>query len=695
MTPETVVAQLRRLIGCEGEDLTLWYPDQDEVPNARWLRRVIEYLTMAVEEGFVPDRDAMRLLALIPGSDGHLHSPACAETPLLAGEDAEPDALDVLAAFGVPVVSAPKLLLRALSAFARTLPNYIYPLTAPDAVDTLEALDELPARPRADYRRLLNFLAAPRWLSGDHAYNEEQKTKLRGLSIFPVAGGGLVALGEDVYRPAHVPPTLSGSVKLVDLGPVNSWLPLYEFLGVPPLDAKTLIRSILLPRYPQLDATEKLEALSWIRDHLDSALTELDAAGGDSASLVTHLGEAPLLRAGDGEYHAARRIYDPRSEIIKDVLGEEVPTPDMRHYSGGSAHWLGFFARLGMVSRPKAPDLIRRIGQLVQQAKKDGITPPLRVRLTAIYTHIAEHWVDMKDAVVHVPQATQFAEFLKKMHWLPVERNPKELEQWASEFIPEDRLHAPNEVHLAQNASLVASQRPIFRGRQPDPAMREALEFPRQVEQELLLRHFEAVIALWRRDSLRLSPERFTSVLNAIYRELNRFVSEDEDAASEEASAITARFAKCFCLWSGTRFWKPEHAFQAKVSFFGTRRVHLRPPPTLLPAYKLLGLRSEPGLEDFIAYFDELAAAFPDRPLPQDETQHVLAAYRKFGEELRGTDFRNLSLTVLTANCELKPACEVYFGDAYWLEDRLTPGAVTLLHEDIPATVRAAGRFAR
>jgi hypothetical protein len=476
------------------------------------------------------------------------------------------------------------------------------------------------------------------------------------------------------------------------VGPSNRWLPLYELLGIPPLDAKTLIRRFILPDYPQLGGAEKLQALSWIRDHLDSALTELDALGGDSARLVAHLGEAPLILASDDKYHAPRCVYDPRSEIVKEVLGEEVPMPDMRHYLGGSTHWLEFFARLGMVSHPKGRDLSRRIDQLVQHAKTGGVTQPIRARLTTIYTHIADHWPDLKDAVVHVPQQKKFVEFLKETRWLPVEHNPKELEQWASEFIPEDRLHAPNEVHLAQNASLVASQRPIFRGRQPELAMREALAFPKQVEKELLLKHFEAVIKLWERDSTRLSPERWTSVLNAIYRELNRFVSDEEDSNGVEARAIKVRFAESCCLWSGAKFWKPEHAFQAKVPFFGLRRTRLQPAPAVLPAYKLLGLRNEPGLEDFTAYFSEVANDFPNRLLPEAELNNALVAYRKFGEELRGTDFRDSALIVLIASGKLKPAREVFFGDAYWLEERIMPGAVKLLHPGLPATVREAGQ---
>ena len=354
MTPEIVVDQLKRIIGLEGEDPIVWNPDQPEAPNAQWLRRVIEYLTTEVGNGFVPNDEAMQLLGLVPGSDGQLHAPGSAQTPLLAGEDAEPETIGMLAEFGVLVVNAPRRLLRALSTFAQTLRNYIYPLTAPDAVDTLAAHEQLPERPLADHRSLLSFLAESRWLSGEHVYSEEQKAKLRALPIFATVGGEWIALGADVYRPAHTPPTLCGSLKLLDVGPSNRWLPLYEFLGVPPLDTKTLIRHFILPRYPQLDRAGKLQALSWIRDRLDTALTELDAVGTDSASLVARLGQSPLILASDDKYHAPRRVYDPRSEIVKEVLGEEVPIPDMRHYLGGSDHWLGFFARLGMVSRPKA-----------------------------------------------------------------------------------------------------------------------------------------------------------------------------------------------------------------------------------------------------------------------------------------------------------------------------------------------------
>jgi hypothetical protein len=406
---------------------------------------------------------------------------------------------------------------------------------------------------------------------------------------------------------------------------------------------------------------------------------------------LAELGDAALIAVGDGQYLPARRTYDPQSEIVKSVLGEEVPVPDLRQYAGDVAHWLEFFQRLGMVRRPKAPDLIRRIGQLVQQAKTEGVTEPIRSRLNAIYTHIAEHWSDLKDAVVMTSQPVRFAGLLNVWRWLPVERSPRELEQWASKFIPEDRLYAPSEVHFAQSANLVSSQRPIFRGRQPDPTMRDALGFPKQVEPELLLSNLEAVIAFWHEGPTRLSPERFTSLLHAIYRELgNRFPLGNEDARSEEAEAVAARFAETACLWDGARFWLPEHAFQARVPFFGARRTQLRPRPQELAGYKLLGLRDEPEHDDFIAFFGELAEEFDGRPLPSDDLKDVLAAFRKFGDELRGSEFRDPALIVLTSDGNLRPADEVFLNDAPWAEARIAPGTVAFLHPDIPAPVREA-----
>jgi hypothetical protein len=146
-------------------------------------------------------------------------------------------------------------------------------------VGTLESRSELPPRSRAEHRRLLDFLAEPRWLAGEHVYSDEQKEALKALPIFLTADGEIVSLGEGVYRPAHTPPAFSGAVQLLDLGKGNRWLPLFEFLGVPRLDAETLIRQFILPRYEQLDPGEKTTALGWIRDHLDTARTEMESGG--------------------------------------------------------------------------------------------------------------------------------------------------------------------------------------------------------------------------------------------------------------------------------------------------------------------------------------------------------------------------------------------------------------------------------
>lgn len=690
MTPELVVVQLQHVVGCEGACIP-WDPDQPDAPNARWLRRVMEYLFAEFgDSSLTLDRTRMQSLALVPGSDGNLYAPALTTTPLLAGDGTDSDTLKMVAGFDVPVVSAPPTLLRALSTFARAIRGYVYPLSAPDLVDTLAARGELPSRPQADLRRLLNFLSEPRWLSGMGAYNDDQKKRLCGLRIFPVICGECVALSEDVFRPSHPPPQLSGSFNLLQLGDGDRWLSLYEFLGVPPLDAQTLIRRFILPSYAEWSAPEKREALEWIRDHLDTAVNEIDAKREDPASLSAELAESRLILGCDGDYHTPRQVYDPRSEMVKEVLGEDVPMPDMRHYSDGASHWLKFFLDLGMVRQPNASDLVRRIDQLCQLTAATEITPHLRARLTTIYTHIVEHWTELNAAVVRIGGGAErgFTEILRSKCWLPVERDPKELEQWASGFIPDDRLYAPSEVYLAQSANLVASQRPIFRGRQPEASMSEALGFPKHVEVELLLNHFEHVMALWVREPTRLLPERWNTILQAIYRELARFVANE---TSERSASVRARFAQHACLWSGTRFWRPDHAFEVKVPYFGTRRVRLRPEAEILPAFRLLGLRSEPEISDFVAYFEELAREFGAAPVPAEELDIVLAAYGKFGEEVRGSGYRNNSLIVLTTANTLAPANTVFANDAYWLDGRLQTDAVLLLHADLSVSVREAG----
>ena len=99
------------------------------------------------------------------------------------------------------------------------------------------------------------------------------------------------------------------------------------------LDRPRLIKDILLPAYQDLSAHEQVKALSWIRDNLSTAETQLQQSNGSSGeALHNAVAEAHLIRCTDGKLHPGKYVYNPEVQVIREVLGESAWIPDMSVY---------------------------------------------------------------------------------------------------------------------------------------------------------------------------------------------------------------------------------------------------------------------------------------------------------------------------------------------------------------------------
>src|SRR5205823_4134484 len=119
----------------------------------------------------------------------------------------------------------------------------------------------------------------------------------------------------------------------------DAWLPLLELGGVSQLSRATFIESYLLPEYVGMAPNDKLVALSWLRDHLDQARSELEEAADEADALLELVRAAPLVRCEDGEFRPAGDVCDPDSELIRDLFGDFVQYPDRGYYARGWGRW--------------------------------------------------------------------------------------------------------------------------------------------------------------------------------------------------------------------------------------------------------------------------------------------------------------------------------------------------------------------
>lgn len=674
MTPAHVLARLAHVLTADkGIRLS---PERSGFASAAWLRRICTYLSQAAGAGHTFAPEAFQKVALVPDQNGLLQTPGNCETPLLP-RGADPDVVEALRTFGVPMVTGPATLTAALGALADAIDSLIWPLTGPDVADSLHGMDEFPPFDPALYRRLVEFLADARWKTGDKTYDQVQIERLQAAPVFPLLQGGATALTADVYVKGDFPlPSMAAGVALVDPGPNGRWVWLFELTGVDALDRATFIRKYLLPRYGELSVKEQSGALKWLRDHLSVAEGELEA-GGD-AGLREEVATAPLVRCTDGELHPAAALHDPSSDVIRDLFGDRSVYPDLTQY-GSPKQWLGFFRLLGMVDKPRAGDLLAHVDRLSERARR-GVTQRLTQQLVAVFLHLEERWSELREQPVEDEAGTLRAA-LQGRAWLPAERSGSSLHRWPAAAKPEDRLFRADELYLVGDANLVASQAPVFAAPRVSASLRRDLGFVTKPPLETVLAHFDAVIEYWRKGGAWMNPERFSGAVDDIYKFLAGF------QGTLDAEVIGARYAGRPCLWHDGDFWPPERAFRAKVSFFGGRRVQVLVRPPIRHAYHMLGLRDKPVAEDFLAHLSELEAEASGSPLPPREVLHVLQLYPHL-VGLLGTAASDTRFPLLTHDGRLVDAEDGFLPDAPWYADRVTPGTISLLHSDLPPEVK-------
>jgi sacsin len=499
-----VAKKLVNVIGSQSK-VYEWEPDAPNPPNAKWLTLVYRYFAN-VNQRYLP-LEELKAAPLVPGDDGKLHKGGFFNTPLLRLSEINDETVAAVKYFGVPLIKAPPNLEEAIDNFIKQHPGKLIWLITGSTVTKyiyLRYEQYLPLYDRKYYTSILNFLSDKRWLTGEREYRSDKYTQLRQLPIYPTNSDELVSLNdENIYIPGdgYEPPEIAGTLRLLRLGTAKKeWLPLFRLLEVPVLNRARLIKDCLLPEYLSLASDEQLTVLAWIRDNLREAKKELQGEPQTLATLKEEIKKARLVRCTDGRLRSPALIYTPESEIVSRILGNKAAIPDMEFYLQDSPLWLDFFESLGMQAKPSADDLLACVDNLIQKANISG-SDAVADACIEVFNYIVDNWEDIKEAKVN-NGTKELIEAIRDKPWLPVERQPEKLQEYAGVITPENRLYRAKDVCFIQDAHLVASQKPIFARSQRNllkVEIRNALGF-QPIEPNRVLDHFDTLIGLWEND---------------------------------------------------------------------------------------------------------------------------------------------------------------------------------------------------
>jgi sacsin len=704
MTPKHVVEELKHVLDVS-DDPVEWNPRGNALPNAKWLTRLFGYLA---EEHCLKDPHIVAELenyCIIPDQFRRLNQPGKHETPLWSSApDGRPLRLtDALAAFRVPLVDGPKPLVRALrGALEHASRELVWSQTGRDLIDTIASQrhlweDELEYTPQV-HDRLLDFLA-----SEPPSQIAERRDELRELPIFPTTDGFLVHLdADDVCVPDRARlPAPPGGVRLLRTGKNGTWRPLLERLGVPILNPVALVKRIIDEGIESVDRARQQRLLAWIRDHWSEIRAEVEPD--EREDLRARLRMARLVRGDDGELYAIRELYDPEFAIAKRILGDTAVMPDMAEaYRADPELWLEFFRSIGLDVELRASDILGHIDALLGIADEEGVDAASGELLSVFdYVRHPDQWSKLAtEGVADLPVAprTTFASALQRRAWLPALADPERLRNFAGAAPSRKQLYRAGELYEIRHGHLMASQAPFLPTADSLPkGVRQGLGVPVTPPAETVLDHFEQLLELWEApEHGGLEPVRLSRSLGAIYLDLGRRVDPDsradDEAEDEEDGTISIdhlqeRFADRACLWDGQgRFWMPRHTFAVAVPFGRWRTQLIDKNAQRSIAYAAFGRRDTIGVDDHIAFLQDVAASYGDSQLDGSDRSLLARVYSRIEDDFREDDLPD-DTPIMTRDFRLVPANRCFISDAPLYADAIGPGDVALAWEGVPVSL--------
>ncbi|MGD0088299.1 MAG: hypothetical protein ABSE73_00070 [Planctomycetota bacterium] len=726
MEVNLVVANLYKILdpNTEKKPLREWLPGGEQAPNESWLIRLWDYLGRNKEQIASGSYELLRSFPFVPNQKGQLCTAGNALTPLVAQRDM-PGKLDqALQAFDVPMVGGSTGLIEAARHLADAFINQkmISHLAGPDLADTLHAQAKAGVKQPTQYDpmvhdALLEFLADPRW---EGKYTKDQLGKLSELVILPTMDGRLIsARAENLFLPSgfQPPPFATGRHVLVKRN--ERWLLLLRMLNVRSLDAATFIREVLVPLYPILDEKGRLNALAWLQDnltHIKRELTELNSEGASALDKV--IKQARWVQCEDGQLRPPYSVYNPHSKVVRQVLGDSVPYPDLKVYAASEDCYLRFFNELEMQGSPRPEDILAHIDHLRNRVLAMGVDVPKA--MLSILAHLVERWNHYDASTITDKQGNRvlFVDALKRREWLPAQRDMKRLENYYAAAEPPRLLCRADELYPVRLGHLVASQAPIADFPEPMRAVRDALGFPKTVPIEILLKHFDRVLEVFEAsDKSDASLKSLRKTIIGIYEEIGRrYVArqrpegsadgnsegddgEDSPGPEFQVDALRTRYATRRCLWDdkSRRFWEPQKTYQCPVHFLHPFRqqILIKTPQAADQGLAALGRRDEPSLADLICCLREHSEAAAGKPVAEDTIAAILKIYDRIGRLLQdgaSSEQPCIARTPVLTTCNCMVAADAVFEqDTLRFEGAFPDSQFHLVHQRVdPGFIRAA-----
>lgn len=665
MVSSDVAKRLKDIIDPKGKQIIEWYPQEQNLPNSKWLAQI--YIYFADRE--LPDE--LKEVPLVPSDEDRLHIGHTLDTPLWCDASALSDTWKALSYFKVPTVKARSSLKKAISRFLSSHPEeFIFRLTVPDLIDTLSTIEEFPPYHKEFYGALLNFLSDRHWIEGKGSKDIERHEILSSLPIYLTTKSNVLSSIQDAYIAVSEPPKVAGSLKLLELGPNNEWKRLFKLLQAKELNHFELTK-LLIDRYGELTAGEQVNALSWIRDHLSLAQTDVEKENVGTTSKPTFIKklvrEAHLIRDGNSQLRAARSLYHPSSQrLVEQVLGHDAAyLPNMEFYRENANRWLDFFTELRMRSSPSPNDLVVHVDHLIEEAKS-GLTKDIKKALIDVYRHLEKNWARLGSAELSREKKT-LADALKERAWLPAERSENQLGDIPGCVFPSDRLYKASELEFFAHRNLVASQRPLFStGKMPSASFYEPLGFGGIPASTTVVEHFKVLIDLWdNHKDIVVDSESFQLSIHRIYNYLaTYFVSAK--VSDDKRTWLHDQLVGYECLWDGQRFWLPEQSFQHEVSCFGSYRVKICPPSPIRDVYEILGQKQCPELDDYRDFILEIDGESRGCSLNEEQANYVSNVLEKIDWVVfdENVSVKDLNLLLLTDDGLLLPPDQILVNDA-------------------------------
>jgi len=458
---------------------------------------------------------------------------------------------------------------------------------------------------------------------------------------------------------------MKGTFELIDTGPRGRWRDLVLALGVAELDRPHLLGELFLHQYPRLARDAQRDALTWLRDTVD-----LQMLASSDPELFEQLRGAPLILAGDGCLHPARALYTTHGD---HPIEQSDLTPDLRFYSDEDGAWRNFFARLGVRQEPHTVAITRHLDALCTRASEE--LEDVEKVISSLIPWLEQTWSQLRRS--DPDEADVLVTKLRERAWLP----PLRHSQLPGYNPPQARLYRPRDLVCADALPIVASQIAALGPSDCSPEFLEVLGIQAPTP-DAVAAHLTTLSRCWAEPGHHgLTSETVSPICKAIYTYFGRIPAEQTLPDTLKTSP---------CIWDGSRFWLPSHAFAVPIAdLFGARRGFVPGIDDDRHGLDRLGRRTHVEPRDIATFLDDLLNEGKNK-LSSDEVASTLRLLERYFASQTDRDKQTtITLPVPTRDGFLVASSQVFVGDAPWLLSRLANAPITLLHSSVSAdTIR-------